>query len=228
MRFLKLFPTVVFAGLLLLGPGSADADIINPDFETGDFTGWSHLASWAINADGGSSGPHYAHLVSPVTDYPPTGDVIWVEEGRWISILSQTFSIPSWAQDIAIDVRNAGLNVSVRIYYGFEDGELPTKSLCLTDQSPTVAPNGFSRYAVDITDYAGLNARIDIEAGPAGIPHAEVAVDHVNITPEPCTFALIGACVGIIYIRGRFEKTRGYLHGKIAYFDGQGPSRSRA
>jgi hypothetical protein len=228
MRILILFPMVVFAGILLLAPGSADANIINPDFETGDFTGWSHLASWTINADGGSEGQHYAHLVSPVTDYPPTGDFVWLEWGGWISILSQAFTIPSWAQDIAIDVRNAGLNVSVRLYYGFEDGELPTKSLCLTDQAPTVAPNGFSRYMAGISDYAGLNARIVIEAGPAGIPHAEVAVDHVNITPEPCTFGLVAVCMGIIYIRGHFGKTRGHLPGKTAKFDGQVPSRTRA
>jgi len=202
---------LLLSGLLLWPAGAARADILNPSFETGDFTGWSHLASWTINADGGSEGQHYAHLVSPVTDYPPTGDFVWLEWGEWTSILTQAFTIPSWAQDIAIDVRNAGLNVSVRLIYGFEDGELPTNSLCLTDQSPTLAPNGFSRYAADISDYAGLNARINIDVGYTGIPSqpAEVAVDHVNITPEPCTFGLIAACMGAVYIRSQWAQRKG-------------------
>jgi hypothetical protein len=99
----------------------------------------------------------------------------------------------------------------VRLYYGFEDGELPTNSLCLTDQSPTVAPNGFSRYAADISDYAGLNARINIDVGYTWIPSqpAEAAVDHVNITPEPCTFGLIAACMGAVYIRTQWAQRQG-------------------
>jgi hypothetical protein len=63
----------------------------------------------------------------------------------------------------------------------------------------------------DISDYAGLNALIDIEVGYAGIPPqpAEAAVDHVNITPEPCTLGLIGVCMGAAYIRSQWAQGQG-------------------
>ena len=213
-RSRKSFPSrvavaaVVAAGcaVLALAAERAQAGIINPSFETGDLTGWTALASWTILADGGSDGQHYATVRSPDTDYPQSDDYMWLQPQGWVTIISQVFCMPAWAEKLSLDVRNQGLRLNAYLY-PYESDELPTQRIDIIDGAMSPASNGFTRYVADVSDYVELRVRLEVNVGQDYVPaeHLSVALDNIRILPEPGTFALLSAW-GLASVIRRFKR----------------------
>ncbi|MCX5674847.1 MAG: hypothetical protein NTX87_07550 [Planctomycetota bacterium] len=199
---------LLLSGLLLWPAGAARADILNPSFETGGFTGWTALASWTVLSDGGSQGERYASVQSPG---PPPVWGPWTppdENQGWATAIEQVFWMPLWAETLSIDVRTGGLTLIVHLS---QEGVLPFEPVNMMDGTTCQAPNGFTRYTVNVSEYAGLTVRLTVNVGADEIPLNDLRadVDNVHIVPEPGTFGLIAACMGAVYIRSQWAQGQG-------------------
>jgi hypothetical protein len=207
----RLLLLVVLLGLL---PSLSQAApiLINPSFETGDFTGWDSLML-----------PDHMKIVSGTTS---EGTCYLTAEVNWMH-LANTHGMPSWHwqagcwQSLTVPLGINQMSVDVRAV-GFDQLDpFSTWSVAITEtisleeigiavdvpkyaQTAAPAPNGFTRYTVDISGIAPFN-RVSISIVAAGNAYAipsgpiEFSVDNIQFLPEPGTLALLtaGGCLGL-------------------------------
>jgi hypothetical protein len=198
--FLSRVAVAAGCAVVVLAAQGAQGGIINPSFETGDLTGWSGLAAWNVFSDGwASDGEYYATVVSPAPQWE-----FWPTDGGWTTYMEQTFTMPSWAETMSVDVRDDGLDVSVAVTS--LTGGPPAVVLTDNPAGPLVL-KGFTRYTGDVSSLAGLDVRVGISVGLDHVPPTphRAAVDNFRIVPEPGTLAMVCAAASLLGLRDRLN-----------------------
>jgi len=176
---------------VLSGP-AAWADIVNPSFETGDMTGWEvpWEGEFLVADDGGSDGTFYLRVVPDWSFLPNQNEWYWQAQAY-----QHTITIPSWATTFSVDIRDNGLDLAhCGVSLSRDEPSHFYRSAKYGSTSP--APNGFTRYTVDVSPYAGFEgAVITIIVGlyAAECPEDPVPfeVDNFLFAPEPATLAVV-------------------------------------
>jgi len=180
----------------------ASADVVNPSFETGDLTGWRlntpSPGGFVVAGDGGSDGDHYLTATADWVYCPPAPGIGGLFTWSWQVSAGQTVTAPAWDTALYVDVRVDGCDnwhVMLTQTISFDCISMITvASAKMTDDSP--APNGFRRYTVDVSRFAGMgNISLDFAAGGYAdtVPSdpIEFSVDNLRFVPEPATLAFL-------------------------------------
>ena len=200
-----LFLAVAAASCVLGAPAGRADPIVNPSFETGDTTGWNLGRTRAIMevvTEGGASDGAYCfrgRKDPKPTNPPPPG-------AEWRVLIDQVLLKPSWATKFSIDVRcgaectfNGGIDAAVPGW------PIVWESISILSGVSSPAPNGFTRYTIDITPLTGVFWVIGFDMRGPWEGDGMVHVDNFQFIPEPGVLALLagGACLCALRRRRR-------------------------
>jgi hypothetical protein len=198
---------------LAAGFCGASPIMVNPSFETGDLTGWSATGMSVVS--GIASDGQYSDMATPA-EWSRLPGQYW--QGQ--STMSQTITWEPEITQFSFDIKTANFYYSFCwIYLGYSSGGITSTSFNLGNLSTSVspAPDGFTRYTVDISgntdditdnpDGGAVSFEIDPDLGsltdPTLSPAPEFYIDNIQfLTPEPATLSLL-ALGGLAILRKR-------------------------
>jgi hypothetical protein len=186
--------------------------LINPSFETGDFTGWdSSMLPDHMKIVSGTASEGTCYLTAEV-NWMHLEDTYGLPSWHWQAGCWQALTVPPGINQMSVDVRAVGFDQSDRFSNW---GVALTGTISLEEigmmvgvpryaQTTAPAPNGFTRYTVDISGISAFN-RVSISIFAGGDAYAipsgpiEFSVDNIQFLPEPGTLALLTAagCLGL-------------------------------
>jgi hypothetical protein len=176
--------------VLTAAPVSA-APMLNPSFETGDFTGWAH--SWfAVRSGGESNATHGLYYVAS----DPNRD----------AALSQSFSLPSDSLQLKFDTSYILVNDSYTArLFGVGNEANYIDLLAGSNQGLGFFGGRYwSRYTVNVASLAGQDVTVQflVDQGTGNPP---VLIDNLQLilAPEPMTGLLLAGGAGWVAIRRR-------------------------
>ena len=138
----------------------------------------------------------------PLTDDPPSGltpigihtnHAIFPEQWVWSFKVSQSISVPDNVEQLSVDILGdpQQMQIGVSLTYTISETSIITAFLNPGSLSPTPAPNGFSRYIIDVGDFAGLD-KVHLSIGAGIISHDGIpdtietfGIDNISFTTIP-------------------------------------------
>ena len=182
LRSNALYHLLVAVAVLVALAGHSPADIINPSFETGDFTGWTTQGDCTVQTGGASHGNHWALLSAQADFFDANGDE---------SILTQTFTLPLGVPYYQADLLYTAPGGSSDLSATMALSGNPGSAISFYSGTETALPSGWKRYTIDASGFAGqpVEVRFRIWAGPGVL--ATQRVDNLGPIPEPSTLALV-------------------------------------
>jgi hypothetical protein len=210
---------------LLFGPRSAQAApfILNPSFETGDFTNWmtSDLADpfFPLSVEGAGANTFDWPWDSTPTHGSFTAFSGFDGAGPGTITIAQDVTIPSGNTTIRFDYRAAWdlfefgaaadrlFNVNIQPSGG--GANLFSQNILTAEAGTIVNDTGNLVGAVDLSAFAGQSVRLvfELEVPENFTGPAQFQLDNIRVAPEPSTLLLLAAGAAVACRRMRKAKT---------------------
>ena len=215
MKNVQLAAVLTLTLCAFLSSFAQAASIVNPSFETGDLTGWDMYPPDHMLVASGSASDGTYYLTADVEwayqESSPFGPWFWSAECR------QEIQLSPRDDRLSVDIRTVGYDMQSLSFWVSTAGQVtggnpgqPAGVIKLIPENAiatAAAPSGFTRYTIDISEFAtfSLIAQITISAWdradsvPAG--PVEFSVDNFQVTPEPATILLLTIAGGVLLRR---------------------------
>lgn len=177
---------IILLGILLAIP--AGAQLSNPGFETGDFTGWTVVNGvWEVTSYGGNVGYEGTYYAWAQALGDPAGN-------SYTGVLeSETFTINALAINfLGVGHDHSGLNEARIELVRTSDG-----SVLRTASPPNM--DSFSSYSWDVSDLLGVQVKI---RGTDASTSGWVGFDAFTFTPVPEPTSIIALSAGLVTLVG--------------------------